>query len=225
VYTLKEAFRLVGLEQDADSLRVLKATLAALPPWHHVRSYLATANDVTYDSGLIDTFLHPIDRAYSVPDVLRFVRGAGLAFQGWLEPGFYALQEALPSTHPLRMRASVLPPEEQWAVVELVTQRISCHRFLACHPERSVTDYRPNFASDVALAYKPRLAHREQIDARNVLQGTFHRAQLTPVEADWLRRADGATSIRELIGQSKKDVALRFFADLGERGHVTFELG
>jgi SAM-dependent methyltransferase len=64
VYMLKDAFHRAGLQQDARSLDVIKATLAALPPWHHARSYLVTAPDLGYDSGLVDTFLHPVDRPY-----------------------------------------------------------------------------------------------------------------------------------------------------------------
>ncbi len=227
VYMLKDVFRRAGLQQDARSLEIIKATLAALPPWHHARSYLGTAADLSYDSGLVDTFLHPVDRPYSVPEILPFVQRSGLSFQGWLDPGFYALQEALPSTHPLRVRASALPPEEQWAVVELVSQSISCHRFLVCHPERATNDYRPDFASEAALTYKPALAYRGHLDAAGTLHRQGRKAQLTPMEAAWLRRADGKTPIVELLAGSKpgKGVAMRFFSDMWERGHLVFELG
>ncbi len=222
VQMLAQAFRRTALGQDGASLDVVKATLNGLPPWHHARSYLGTAPDLGYDSGLVDTFLHPSEHFYAVEGVLDLVRRAKLAFQGWLEPGYYALQDALPSTHPLRLRASKLPVEEQWAVVELVSQRIGCHRFLACHPERPARDYRPDFHTDAALAYAPALFHPAQLDARNVVSRLWQKAQLTPAEAAWVRSADGRTSIRAIAAANKaspRDVR-RLFGELHERGFV-----
>jgi SAM-dependent methyltransferase len=228
VYTLKELFARLGLRQDRASLDVVKATLAALPPWHHARSYVGTAPDLASDAGLVDTFLHPIDRAYTVPQILELVRGADMAFQGWLDPGVYAVQEALVGTHPVSMRVKDLSEEERWVMVELVTQAISCHRFLACHTARKVSEYRPDFLADTALAYKPALTHGGAVDGQNVLQRAGRRAQLTPAEAGWMRRADGALSIGELLGvgaaKSARASALRFFGDLWERGHIVVEI-
>jgi SAM-dependent methyltransferase len=226
VYTLQEVFHRVGLKQDGPSLDVVKATLAVLPPWHHARSYLGTAPDLGYDSGLVDTFLHARDRAYSVPEVLALVRDAGLAFQGWLDPAPYALPETLPPSHPLAARIRALPREEQWTVIELLAQRISCHRFLACAPERSESDYRLDFARDEALAYRPARAKGVSVDAQNVLHRLRWIAPLTEAQASWVKRADGRATIRELVPDDgdARAAALRFFADMEERGHLVFAI-
>jgi SAM-dependent methyltransferase len=227
VYTLQELFRRVGLGQDASDLDVVKATLAVLPPWHHVRSYLPRAQDLAYDSGLVDTFLHVRDRAYSVPEVLELVRAAGLAFQGWRDPAAYALCEALPPEHPLLTKASRLAPEDQWTVVELLTQAISTHGFLACHKDRPLRDYQPDFASEEALEYRPERTHCTSIDTHNLLRRLGRSGQLGPEQASWVRRADGRTTIGELVASAQGDDrerAMRFFAEMWTRGYLLYAL-
>jgi SAM-dependent methyltransferase len=228
VYTLQELFRRVGLGQDASDLEVVKATLAVLPPWHHVRSYLPRARDLAYDSGLVDTFLHVRDRAYSVPEVLDLVREAGLAFQGWRDPAAYTLCETIPRDHPLLTKASRLPPEEQWAVAELLTQAISTHGFLACHKDRPLRDYQPDFASEEALEYRPERTYGSTIDAHDMLRRFGRSGQLGPEQASWMRRADGKTTIGELVASSQgadRKSAMGFFAEMWTRGYLLYAFG
>ena len=72
VHMLQEAFRVLGLRQDAAGIEMVKHTLDhVLPRWHHIVSY--SDPDRGFDAGLVDTYLHPRERAYTVPDVLQFV--------------------------------------------------------------------------------------------------------------------------------------------------------
>src|SRR4051812_3672483 len=67
VYMLQEVLRLVGSEQDAEGLDMVQHLLEAVPEWHPVNQYREIALDLDYDAGLVDTFLHKSDRAYTVP--------------------------------------------------------------------------------------------------------------------------------------------------------------
>ena len=70
VYMMQEAFRLLGLKQDAASVGTVKCAIDMLPKYHHLYSYRDGAHDLGYNSGLVDTFLHPIDRAFTVSQFL-----------------------------------------------------------------------------------------------------------------------------------------------------------
>jgi len=83
VEMLQGIFRDLGLAQDEPSLAVVKAALEALPQGHPLRGYMATAPDLQFDAGLVDTFLHGRDRSYTVADCLALVAGSGLVFQDW----------------------------------------------------------------------------------------------------------------------------------------------
>jgi SAM-dependent methyltransferase len=66
LYPFQELFRLLGLDQSPGSVALVRETLAVLPADHPLQSYLRHAMDQTTDVGLVDTFLHARDRAYSV---------------------------------------------------------------------------------------------------------------------------------------------------------------
>ena len=158
VHMLKDVFRLLGLRQDAAGLAMVKRTLQDIPSWHHARGYMRLAPDLGYDAGLVDTFLVPVDRAYTVPQVLEFVDRGGLKLQSWLDKLDYSISACIMDRQdPLRQRIETLPVADQWHLVELVAQSLANHRFLACRPERPEGDYACDFAGDRWLDYVPSL--------------------------------------------------------------------
>ena len=78
VYLLQSLFRDLGLRQDEASIQIVREALASLGAGHLVLPYLQLARDLQHDAGLVDTFLHGRDRAYSVDDCMDLVRSAGL---------------------------------------------------------------------------------------------------------------------------------------------------
>ena len=101
---LQDLFRFLGLRQDAESIALVKETLAAVGRGHPVRQYLRMTNDLGADTGLVDTFLHVRDMPYTVADCLELVADAGLAFQGWDENGFYYPESQVSGGGKLRAR-------------------------------------------------------------------------------------------------------------------------
>lgn len=223
VYIMQDAFRRLGLKQTAEDVKLVKETLGALPPWHYVHSYIKSAPDLGYDSGIVDTFLHPQDRAYAVPDVLEFARKAGLVFQGWVDNLQYSLRAAIPEGHPLLDRAMSLPPEAQWALVESLALSLGTHRFLLCRPERPEKDYRHDFTSSAALSYIPCFAPGVTVDTeKKSLTRDWMTWSLTPRQCEWILKVDGTKAIRDIVqnGNQARD-AMTFFAQAHERG-VTY---
>jgi len=158
VYMLKDMFRLLGLKQDAAGLEMVKRTIQDIPDWHHAREYIRLAPDLGYDSGLVDTFLVSVDRAYTVPQVLELISQGGLKLQSWLDKLDYSISACIMDRQdPLRQLIETLPITDQWHLVELVAQSLANHRFLVCHPERPESDYTCDFAGDQWLDYVPSL--------------------------------------------------------------------
>ena len=165
VYMMQEMFRVLGLRQDAEGVELVKRVVFDnVPAWHHLRAYMRLAPDLGYDSGLVDTFLHPLDHAYTVPGVLTFARDNGLKLQAWLDNLDYSISASIMDPeNPLRRRVEALPQEDQWRVVELVAQSLATHRFLLCHPGRPESDYEPGFDGEAWLDYVPCLRPLGQI--------------------------------------------------------------
>jgi SAM-dependent methyltransferase len=160
VYMMQEVFRVLGLKQDAEGIEIVKRGIKDVPAWHHVRRYLAIAADLGYDSGLVDTFLHQLDRAFTVPQVLEFAIRNHLKIQSWLDNLDYSISAAIMDPqNPLRQHVEILAPAEQWRLVELIAQSLATHCFLLCHPDKAEADYRLDFATDAWLDYVPSLRY------------------------------------------------------------------
>jgi len=139
---------------------MVKRAIRDVPAWHHLRRYLAIAPDLDYDAGLVDTFLHPLDRAFTVPQLLEFASRNNLKFQSWLDNLDYSISASIMDPQNLlRQRVETLAPAEQWRLVELIAQSLATDRFLLCHPDKTEADYKLDFATDAWLDYVPSLRY------------------------------------------------------------------
>lgn len=203
-----------------------------------MRRYLAAADDLHYDSGMVDTFLHPQDRAYTVPQVLEFAHSNGLAFWSWIDPKDYNADSVLGLKHPALARIQALPIEEQWATVELIAQTRGTHRFLLCHPER--LPIRPRFESASWLHFVPVLHPLLKVTQ----QGNIAQNQPAILKREWqefplnrigmalLEQINGKRSIAQILEEARKQVseltlehARDFFSLMQDWGHVMYWLG
>lgn len=145
IYMAQELFRILRLEQSPEDVAAVKAALGAFPHDHPVRRCLSGPNDLAFEAGIVDTFLHPVDRGFTVGDCLDLLDSAGLVLQGWLNR--YAYDPASRITQPrLRELVGRLPEREALKAIELIDGRIATHSFYACRRERDPSQYRIDFA-------------------------------------------------------------------------------
>ena len=78
---LQGVFRELGLRQNDASVLMVKEALASLSQEHPVMPYVSAANDLQFDSGIVDTLLHGLDRSYNINERLDLVDSAGLVWQ------------------------------------------------------------------------------------------------------------------------------------------------
>lgn len=152
VYMLQEAFRLLRLNQTNEDIKLVRDVIASLPGNHVARRYTDSATDLHYDAGVVDTFLHPQDRAYWVKDVYSFTRRSGLEFLGWLDAAVYSPEAQIPMGHPVWKKLAGLPTENAEHICDLLLQNTAVHRWFACHPEYANRIKLP-FDEDAILDY------------------------------------------------------------------------
>jgi SAM-dependent methyltransferase len=245
VYMMQEAFRMLGVTQSPEGVGIVRETLAALPAWHHVNSYAKSSPDLNFDGGIVDTFLHPCDRSYTVPQVLEFASSNGLKFQDWMDRRDYSLSGLVPDNLQIRPLALRLEPEQQWHLVELLGQSLGMHGFLLCHPDRDPADYTIDFSSGHAgeawLAYTPSL--RPPIDVRSVSDqsrgtpATLRRGivdfTLNAAEAAMFALVDGRTTIAEIVAartstpdlySENRRTAHRLFSWMHDHDHLMYRI-
>ena len=73
VYMLQDALRRMGIEQTAEGVAKVRRIIAELPGRHYVQDYIGAAEELKADAAIVDTFLHPQDRAFTIPQIFQLV--------------------------------------------------------------------------------------------------------------------------------------------------------
>lgn len=195
---MQSVFRDLGLRQDESSLAVVRDGIAALAAHHPARTYLEVAPDVDYDAGLVDTFLHGRERAYTIDECRDLVASAGLVFQDlFLKSSYHAPRDA---SSAFFTAVSALPREREWSVMERVNARNACHFFLACRADRPRETYAIDVTTGDPDRYVPSLRKGCWLEGATLHQSRWQLG-LTPTEAELMKRVDGHRSIAEIVAE------------------------
>jgi SAM-dependent methyltransferase len=224
VYLLQDYCRRLGVTPAEDEIRDLTATLKALPPDHPLVPLLRNSPDFASPAGLADALLHPIDRAYSVPQLFDLLEQAELAFGRWYRQAPYVPWCGAPGLTPHAPRLQRLPATESYAALELFRGTMVRHSLSAYHAADAP---RPvDFAGDEWLHYRP-LRLPEAVTVRERLPAgaaavlinrnhTFTDLYLPIDESEerLLGAIDGRKTIAQLSGSHDRAAARAFFEKL-----------
>jgi len=245
VYMMQEAFRLLGVKQDAAGIDLVKRVIASdfLPHRHYLRQYIQEAPDLGYDSGLVDTFLHPMDRAFTVPQILQFAQENKLKFQSWLDNLDYSVFAFLKDEDPVRKVVDTLSPVDQWRLMELFGQALAGQKFLLCHPHKEERHYTLDFTGEGWLDYIPSLRHglvkTGWTDAAPnaaseplVIRRSWQTLALTTFEAALFEQVDDERPIRDMLrtmpamgnDEESLSAARKFFRCMADWDHLQYQI-
>jgi SAM-dependent methyltransferase len=229
VYLLQDALRRLGATQSPEGIALARAVMAELPVHHFARWYIDQAPDLGTDAGLVDTFLHPVDQAYTVPQVLDFVRRNGLRFQCWGDNGPYYPDGFLNPESPVYKAIAKLPDEEQWAVVEDLSLVAGQHSLIVCRPERDLKATTPPcFQGESWMKLNPvRAPFTRMIEPpAEEKMGKYRRSGaeflLNIDEARLFDRIDGRKTVIELLSGTQDGCERSFFPMMWRAGHLHF---
>jgi SAM-dependent methyltransferase len=236
VELMEAVFREMGLKQDEESLRMVKAAINSLAPSHPLQSYLSIAPDLQFDAGMVDTFLHGRDRSYTVEGCLDLVKSAGLVFQDWFMKTSYHPPTLTEPANAFFAAVNHLPNEKMWSVMERIRTVNACHYFLATRPDRAEQYYRIDFAAAHAPDNVPLWRLRCGVIGEEVIRPGW-RFQLDPQQLALLKFVDGERSISEIAALTAQnglvadadqagleDVALTLFEGLWRSDFIAIQL-
>jgi SAM-dependent methyltransferase len=229
IYPLQDAFRRMRITQTPEGVRRVRSIIEQLPAHHPGRRYFERSPEMKSDAAIVDTFLHPQDRAFRVQDVLDLVEGNGLRFQGWLDSAKYNSGSDNQSWESLD---PTIPDRDRWSIVESLTASIPTHHFLACRPERDKRS-QITFDGDQWLAYYP-VRHptsRAAIWENGKYARDGYEFSLIGAEAALFAEANGRRSVADLLrhpalSKTAKNeriiLARSFYARMWRLGHMFF---
>ena len=235
IYMLQEFCRRIGIQASDDEIRDLVVALSALPARHPLARLLHDAPDFRQEAALADALLHPQDRAYSVPQLLDFIAGAGLTFSRWVRQAPYSPHCGLMARLPHASRIAALEPAQQYAVAELFRGAMMSHSVIVRRDDRPGRSHTISFSGDAWLDYVPvrvpdTIAVQERLPpgAAAVLINRAHTDTdiYLPIDAREKRLVDaidGERSIGEIAGDTPRDVCRALFERLWWHDQVVFD--
>jgi SAM-dependent methyltransferase len=231
VYMLQDAFRRIGIAQDAAGVAEVRRILAELPKRHYAQDYIRAAAELKHDSAVVDTFLHPQDRAYTVPELFALVGGAGFKFQNWVDNFPYWRNGAWGPETAIAAAVDPLAPSEHWAAVEMLQQTAGMHMFTVRHVGEDVPVV--DFERGEWRRFVPYPAPGLARTGPGLFQRGAYQLRCTELEQFVLDGADGTRTIGEIIDvpaleqiarEERDEFARRYFEHLWKLGHVMIGL-
>jgi hypothetical protein len=152
---MQEYCRLLGISSSDKDLKELGDALEALPSSHPIANAMRAGLDFRHPDALADALLHPLDRAYSVPQLYDWLERCGMSFGRWVEQAPYLAQCGMIAKTPHAARLASLPAPSQHAAVELFRGAMVRHKLIAYRDDH-VGDSQPiSFDGDRWRDYVP----------------------------------------------------------------------
>jgi SAM-dependent methyltransferase len=204
IYDIQAAMRHLAApgEDQAAQLPVLRDLIGQLPATNRLvcNTTINRSLDLP-DSELVDKYLHPRDRAYTVPSISALCAAAGIRVESFVPRGRYDPVTYLASDG-LRARLAALAPMDRATLAELVSGNIAKHVFYAVPASRplpapgirpdAIPVLRKGDGAALADRFTPETAFQAGYDQLTVVAAT------PPLAADIMRRIDNATSLEDI---------------------------
>ena len=222
---MQGVFHEMGLQQTEGSLRLVRAGLSWLDPSHAARAYMATAPDLAFDTGMVDTFLHGRDVSFTVRDCLDLVERSGLVFQDWFQKTALHPPTLVEPENEFLAAVSPLPERQMWSVMERLRNLTACHLFTACRRERATAEYVIDFSAPHAVNYVPLWRMRAGIDGQLAVRPSWA-IPLAEHHRELALQVDSDRSIAEIADRCAQPVAeaLELFRQLWRLDFIAIDV-
>lgn len=236
IYMLQDYCRRLGVGQTDSEISDLAATLKGLPSDHPLAPLLHNSPDFADKAGLADALLHPLDRSYSVPQLMDFLSRADLDFARWIRQAPYLPWCGTLAITPHHSKLIELTSEAQYAAIELFRGTMVRHSVVAYRKDRPAQAAAVEFTGEAWLDFTPirlpdTLNVRERLpaEATSVLINRNHTYTdlYLPIDARQerlLNRIDGEHTIAQINrDENDRDFARAFFLKLWRWDQVVLD--
>lgn len=240
IYMMQEYCRLLGISSSDKELRDLGVTLEALPDDHPIVDLMRGTKDFRHPDALADTLLHPVDRAYTVPQLYAWLDRCGMSFGRWFQQAPYLAHCGVIAKTQHAERLAALPPRLQHAAAELFRGTMVRHNLIAYRDDRAAESQPITFAGDRWRDYVPivlpwTVCVRERLPPGSVAV-LINRAHpftdlvlpVDPSEDRLLGAIDGKRTLAQILpfeseGRAGERRALGFFERLWQYDQIVFD--
>jgi hypothetical protein len=231
VYMVQDALRRIGVPQSAAGVAEVRAILRELPQRHYANDYIRAAEELKHDTALVDTFLHPQDRAYTVPQLFDLIEGAGLRFQNWIENHPYWRNGEWGPDTAVAKAVDPLSRRDHWAAVEMLRLSAGMHLCTLRHAGETVPEV--DFDEGDWRRFVPHPAAGLARKGPRLFQRGPYALPCSDLEGFVLDGANGQRTIAEIIEvpamegiplDERDEFGRRYFEHLWKLGHIMIGL-
>ncbi len=239
IYMMQEYCRLLGIAPSDEDLRDLDSTLGAVPADHPIAGLMRGTKDFRHPDALADSLLHPLDRAYTVPELYAWLERCDMSFGRWVHQAPYLASCGMIAKTPHAARLASLPAPQQHAAMELFRGTMVRHTLIAYRAGRNDEMQPITFVGDrwreyipIALPWTVRVRERLPAGSVAVLINRAHPftdlvLTVDPFENRLLEAVDGQRTLAEILQAARKDGderrGLGFFERLWQYDQIVFD--
>jgi len=214
VYMFQRYCQLLNVGLDDASLLQFQQVLKHLPVDHPLVPLAKRSSDLSCTAGLADMFVHPCDRAYTVPQVYEWLDGAQMSFSRWFLQGLYLPQCSMLADSAHAKALAELPIEQQYEAVELFRGNLHMHYVIAVRNDRPTQTYKIEWNGDTWKDYVPRPMPGIAASTENLPAGVLvelaqsghefpmRKPQLTSQTVPLYQAMDGKRTLSEIAKQT-----------------------
>ncbi|HEX5082346.1 MAG TPA: class I SAM-dependent methyltransferase [Blastocatellia bacterium] len=155
VYMLQEYCRRIGVGTSEEEIHDLTTALKLLPEHHPLLATMRGSRDSLNAEALVDTLLHPRDRAYSAPELFDFIERNDLTPGRWRWQAPYLPQCGLIAETPHANRLIALPERERYRAMELWRGLMTIHSLVVYRSDVNNDGLKVRFDDERYLRYAP----------------------------------------------------------------------
>lgn len=241
IYMMQEYCRLLRITDSDQALHELAATLEELPADHPIAGPMRGARDFEQPEALADALLHPLDRAYSVPQMYEWLERCGMSFGRWVHQAPYLPHCGMIAKTAHANRLASLAAPLQHAAAELFRGTMIRHNVIAYRDDYPGDNQPIAFLGDrwrqyIPIALPSTMCVRERLPPGRVA-ALINRAHpfadlvlfVDSFEDQLLGAMDGKRTLGEIVkvttddGPAAWSRALSFFERLWQYDQVVFD--
>lgn len=204
VYHMQDMLRMIaGNDDTGDRIDVARSLLSKLPETNWLKRNPQIQDHNESDAGLFDLFLHAQDRAYTVPELVDEVSGAGLKVVSFIDPARYEPKSYL-ADRTINDRLDDIGALERARFAELLAGNMKKHIVYLTHAARDDDTVASTASGRSVPLYRDaatqRSFHAMPPGAQPALEldGLKFPLQLPPQAAIILRAIDGRRCLEDI---------------------------
>lgn len=160
IYYVQSLLKDLGFSAwDIDSVRLgeIRSIISKLPTTHplHHRKNLFSDLTADYDAVLLDYFLHPIDRAYSIKDINHLLSECGLQFQHLFARAHFISNYKAAASCIRSSQVKKLSEIEKYQIGELFDASAIRHDIVICRGDRDLGKHISTLSNDQFFSLVP----------------------------------------------------------------------